>query len=383
MQCDYFDAGTCSSCNQMGQPYTNQLAAKEDAARQLFATYPGLTWLDSATSSEAAFRNKAKIVIAGSAQSPTLGLVDPRTGIGTDLAGCGLYTPELTRIMPVLRQLITRADLTPYNIPTRKGELKNILATVSASGEIMLRFVLRSKKLLVPIRRQLSWLQEQIPTLAVVSINLLRDHIALVEGPEEIVLTDRTTLPMQVNDMTLHLRPQSFFQTNTQIAEAMYQQGRTWVADAAPASIWDLYCGVGGFALHAASAAPTAQVTGIEISTEAIASAQRTVTEQGLKNLHFEAGDATAYALDAKHTPELLMMNPPRRGVGQKLSQWVEHSGIPTLIYSSCNATSLAKDLTWIPSYQPVEARILDMFPQTSHYEMIMLLQHRPNQQKG
>ncbi|MBM7052039.1 23S rRNA (uracil(747)-C(5))-methyltransferase RlmC [Rothia sp. ZJ1223] len=377
MQCDYFDAGVCSSCNQMGVPYATQLLAKENAACELFSHCEGLVWLPSAVSDESAFRNKAKIVVAGTVTDPTLGIVDARTGCGTDLSGCGLYTFEITRIMPVLRELIIRAGLTPYDIPGRKGELKNILVTASASGEVMLRFVLRSKKLLVPIRRELARLHEEIPSLAVVSINLLREHVALVEGDEEIVLTQRTTLPMQVNEMTLHLRPQSFFQTNTGIAEAMYHQGRAWVADVQPKSVWDLYCGVGGFALHAAAAAPSAQVEGIEISEEAILSAQRTVAEQNLKNLHFVAGDATAFAVESERTPELLIMNPPRRGVGQELSHWVEESGIDTVIYSSCNAKSLAKDLTFMPSYQPVEAKVLDMFPQTSHYEMMMLLKRR------
>ena len=74
---------------------------------------------------------------------------------------------------------------------------------------------------------------------------------------------------MQVNDLTLHLRPQSFFQTNTKVAEAMYAQGREWVREVAPRSLWDLYCGVGGFALHAASVMDGGSVTGIEISAEA------------------------------------------------------------------------------------------------------------------
>lgn len=377
MQCEYFDAGTCLSCSQMGVPYVSQLAAKEANARRLFSSYGELIWLPSATSSESAFRNKAKIVVAGSVANPTLGIVDARTGIGTDLSRCGLYTFEITKIMPVLRELVGRASLTPYDIPARKGELKNILVTASAQGELMVRFVLRSKKLLVPIRRELDWLHRQIPGLAVVSVNILREHVALVEGDEEIVLSERTTLPMQVNEMTLHLRPQSFFQTNTQIAQAMYNQGRVWVEQAQPASVWDLYCGVGGFALHAASAAPEACVTGIEISEEAIASAWRTVAERGLKNLNFASCDATAYALESAEMPELLMMNPPRRGVGKELSEWVEASGIETVIYSSCNAESLARDLEFMPSYAPVQARVLDMFPQTSHYEMIMLLKRR------
>lgn len=204
-------------------------------------------------------------------------------------------------------------------------------------------------------------------------MNLLREHVALIEGDEEIILTERQTLPMRVNGMSLHLRPQSFFQTNTQIAQAMYVQGREWVGQVQPRTLWDLYCGVGGFALHAAQVMH-GEVTGIEISAEAIRSAQRTVAEQGLKGVKFAAGDATEFAVNAREIPEMLVVNPPRRGIGERLCAWVEGSGIEHVIYSSCNAKTLAADLARMPSYKPVAARVLDMFPHTNHYEVITLL---------
>ena len=104
-----------------------------------------------------------------------------------------------------------------------------------------------------------------VPGARVVSMNLQPEHKAVLEGPDEHILTGADTLPMRVNDITLHLRPQSFFQTNTDVAGALYRQAAEWVAAAAPASVWDLYCGVGGFALHAARAG-VAEVTGVEVS---------------------------------------------------------------------------------------------------------------------
>ena len=373
MECAYFREDLCSSCPSIETAYTAQVQAKQEHARALLAAHPQLQWLDPVTSAEADFRNKAKLVVGGSAKNPTLGIVDYRTGASTDLGECPLYMELIQAAIPVLRELIQRADLTPYDIPNRRGELKNILVTASAAGELMVRFVLRSKKLLVPIRRQMDWLQEQLPNLAVLSVNLLREHVALIEGDEEIILTERQTLPMRVNGMSLHLRPQSFFQTNTQIAQAMYAQGREWVAQVQPHTLWDLYCGVGGFALHAAQVM-NGEVTGIEISAEAIRSAQRTVAEQGLEGVKFAAGDATEFAVKARKTPEMLVVNPPRRGIGERLCAWVEGSGIEHVIYSSCNAKTLAADLANMPSYKPVAARLLDMFPHTNHYEVMTLL---------
>lgn len=377
MQCEYFNAGVCTSCTQILVPYPDQLGAKDAHARQLLVEHTSMRWLPPVASEESGFRNKAKIVVSGSYSEPTLGIVD-RQGRGIDLSACALYSPEIARVIPILHELVQRAQLTPYNLATRKGELKNILVTSSASGALMVRFVLRSKKLLVAIRNQLEWLQTKAPSIGLVSINLLREHIALVEGDEEIILTEQTTLPMQVNGMSLHLRPQSFFQTNTQIAEALYQQGQVWAKQKNPAHVWDLYCGVGGFALHLAQALPAASITGIEISDEAIASAQRTARELGLENLVFSAADATAFAESSASLPDLLIVNPPRRGIGSELAQWIENSGIDTVVYSSCNAVTLAKDLKKMPSYEPQEGRVFDMFPHTNHYEVAVVLErHR------
>jgi 23S rRNA (uracil747-C5)-methyltransferase len=177
---------------------------------------------------------------------------------------------------------------------------------------------------------------------------------------------------MRVNDIDLHLRPQSFFQTNTDVAAALYRQAVEWVDEVDPASLWDLYCGVGGFALHCA--APHRQVTGIELSAEAIVSAKASAAALGL-GVAFEAGDATAFALRAAEPPEMVVVNPPRRGIGPELAAWLEGSGVRQVVYSSCNAASLARDLAAMPSLRPTRARLLDMFPQTTHYEVVTLLQ--------
>lgn len=376
MQCHYYDAGQCRSCSLILTPYTHQLEGKQDHARQLMAPWPDLEWLSPVASAQTGFRNKAKLVVGGSTQEPKLGILG-RGGESVDLSECQLYTAPVAAAIPILKELISRAGLTPYSVAQRKGELKNILVTASETGELLIRFVLRSKKLLVPLRRELGWLQSQLPQLAVLSINLLRDHVALLEGEQEIILSERQTLPMQINDLTLHLRPQSFFQTNTAVSAALYRQGQEWVRQIQPATLWDFYCGVGGFALHAAAVMPPrGQITGIEISPEAIDSAHRTVAEYGLSKVKFIAQDAWAFAQQSQQVPNLLVVNPPRRGLGPELPGWVETQGIEWLIYSSCNLATLVKDLKGMPSLQPVMGRVMDMFPHSGHYETIMLL-HR------
>jgi len=353
----------------MGVPYATQLADKEAETRGLLAAWPAIDWLPTMASAEFGFRNKAKMVVGGTVEKPTLGILDPR-GRGVDLRECGLHDPRLRTALPVLAELVGRAGLTPYSVPERRGELKHLLVTVAPSGDLMVRFVLRSTEAVPRLRKHLPGLLTTLP-VAVASVNLQPTHQAILEGPEELPLHG-DTLTMRVNDLDLHLRPQSFFQTNTAVAARLYREAAQLVASVDPASVWDLYCGVGGFGLHVAT--PGRTVTGVESSEQAIDSAALTATSLGVAAT-FLAGDATAYALAASEAPELVIVNPPRRGIGSDLAGWLEASSVRHVVYSSCNAESLARDLALMPSLRAVEARVLDMFPHTTHFESLALFE--------
>ncbi|MCL3862477.1 23S rRNA (uracil(747)-C(5))-methyltransferase RlmC [Actinotalea sp. K2] len=372
MRCPHFDAARCRSCTLMGTPHPVQVSDKQRHCQDLLGG--DMSWLPPVTGPERAFRNKAKMVVGGTVREPTLGILDPR-GHGVDLRDCGLYPESLQASLGVLAAFVVRAALTPYDLSSRTGELKHLLVTESPDGELMVRFVLRSQEPVARIRKHLPWLLQTLPGLVVASVNLLPEHRAVLEGEREIVLTERSTITLRVNGIDLHLRPQSFFQTNTEVAAALYRQARTWVEELAPPSVWDLYCGVGGFALHCA--APGREVLGVEVSAEAVASATLSAREAGLGGVRFTAGDATAHALAGGPAPALVIVNPPRRGIGAELAGWLERSSVEHVVYSSCNAESLARDLAAMPSLAPRRAQLLDMFPQTAHYEVLTLLERR------
>ncbi|WP_067948266.1 23S rRNA (uracil(747)-C(5))-methyltransferase RlmC [Agromyces sp. NDB4Y10] len=373
MQCPYFDAGRCRSCSLMGRPYPAQLADKQALAEQLLAPFDVPAWLPPVASGERDYRNKAKMVVGGTVEAPTIGILDA-DGHGVDLQACGICSPGHRAAFPVLARFITLARITPYDVAARRGELKHVIVTESPDGELMVRFVLRSTEPLGRMRKHLPTLLAELPNARVVTANLLPEHKAVLEGADEVVLTEADTLPMRLNDVTMHLRPQSFFQTNTAIAEALYAEARDWIRDLAPEDAWDLYSGVGGFALHLADPAGRTEVTGIETSVEAVASAELSRTDAALSRVRFAAGDATAYALAAASAPDLVVVNPPRRGIGAELAGWLERSDAAHVLYSSCNVASLAKDLAAMPSLRPVKARVFDMFPQTTHFEVMVLL---------
>jgi 23S rRNA (uracil747-C5)-methyltransferase len=373
MHCSHFAAGLCRSCSLIEQPYAEQLAAKVAQCRDLLSAHAGVEWLPPVASAAWGFRNKAKMVVSGTMDAPVLGIVDAR-GKGVSLADCPLYPPALQACFAPLAEFIRRTRLAPYDIAGRQGELKYILVTLAEhSGELMVRFVLRSQEPLSRIRKLLPELLAALPGLRVASVNLQPEHKAVLEGEQEIVLTEQASLTMRLNGIPLHLRPKSFFQTNTAVAEALYRQGREWVAELDPESVWDLFCGVGGFALHVADG--RREVTGIEISAEAIASAEQSRDELGLARVSFRALDATDFAAGNSGVAELVIVNPPRRGIGAGLCQFLEESAVRWVIYSSCNAESLARDLAQMPGLRLRRARLLDMFPHTAHYEVITLLE--------
>lgn len=351
----------------MGVPYATQLAHKDSQVRSLLAAWPDIAWMPPVASAESGFRNKAKMVVGGSVAAPTLGILDEHRH-GVDLQECGICAPELHAAFPVLAAFAGRASLTPYDVPARRGELKHVHVTASPDGELMVRFVLRSTEGLGRIRKHLPWLRERLPQAAVVSVNLLPEHVALAEGDEETVLTQRDALPMRMDAGTLLLPPGGFFQTNTAIAQGLYDQARAWGDALAPATVWDLYCGVGGFALHLAARGRA--VVGVEVSERAVAGARAA----DVPGTSFVVDDATAWAERQTERPDLVVVNPPRRGLGERLDAWLESSGVPAVVYSSCNAVTLAGDLAALPSYRPVAARVFDMFPQTAHVEAMVLL---------
>jgi 23S rRNA (uracil747-C5)-methyltransferase len=312
------------------------------------------------------------MVVGGTLDAPVVGILD-ELGRTVDLRDCPLHTAGLRAALATLAEFVTRARLEPYDVAARRGELKYLLVTESPDAELMVRFVSRSTEPLARLRKHLPWLLGELP-VRVASLNVQPVHAAVLEGDREVLLTEAAELPMRLGHVVLALRPRSFFQTNTAVATELYRQARAWVDEVAPASVWDLYCGVGGFALHCADG--RREVVGIETSAEAVASAQAAAIRAGVTGVRFAAGDAAAFARAAGSAPELVVVNPPRRGIGD-LAPWLEASEVRWVVYSSCNAASLARDLAAMPSLVPLRGRVLDMFPQTAHAETLVLLERR------
>ncbi|EPK7410380.1 23S rRNA (uracil(747)-C(5))-methyltransferase RlmC [Klebsiella aerogenes] len=371
MHCALYDAGRCRSCQWLELPLTQQLADKMANLRELLASHPAATWLAPVSGPETAFRNKAKMVVSGSVERPLLGMLH-RDSTPEDLTDCPLYPPSFEPVFAALKPFIARAGLTPYNVARKRGELKYLLLTESQHGGMMLRFVLRSAAKLEQLRAALPWLQQQLPQLKVITANIQPVHMAIMEGEQEIFLSDQQALAENFNGVPLWIRPQSFFQTNPTVASQLYATARDWVRALPVNHMWDLFCGVGGFGLHCAT--PQMRLTGIEIAPEAIACAKQSAAQLGLTNLHFQALDSTQFATHEDDIPQLVLVNPPRRGIGAELCDYLSRMAPPYIIYSSCNARTMAADIDRLQGYRLERVQLFDMFPHTAHYEVLTLL---------
>lgn len=375
MQCALFDAGRCRSCEWIAQPLPLQLSAKMDHLRALLAPFAVESWCEPVRGPEQGFRNKAKMVVSGSVEKPLLGMLH-RDGTPEDLTACPLYPETFAPVFAALKPFIARAGLTPYNVARKRGELKYLLLTESQlDGGMMLRFVLRSEAKVEQLRAALPALQAQLPQLKVISVNIQPVHMAIMEGEREIFLTDQQALAENFNGVPLAIRPQSFFQTNPAVASQLYATARDWVRQLPVNHMWDLFCGVGGFGLHCAT--PEMKLTGIEIAPEAIACATQSAEALGLHNLHFQALDSTRFATAQESVPDLVLVNPPRRGIGAELCDYLSRMAPPWIIYSSCNAQTMAKDVAALADYRVARVQLFDMFPHTAHYEVLTLLIRR------
>ena len=373
VQCPHFQAKRCSSCRWIEQPYAEQLAAKQAELKRLLADFNIKEWLEPVSSPQQGMRNKAKMVVLGAAHAPVLGIIGA-DGQAVSLTDCLLYPAPMQALLKRLERWVQQAGLPPYRIDKAKGELKYILLTHSSStDQYMLRFVLRSERAIPRIQAKLPLLLADYPNITVISVNIQPVHMAILEGEKELFLSTQTRLVETLNQIPLYIRPKSFFQTNPLIAARLYQTAQDWIKPLIPERIWDLFCGVGGFGLHCATA--DTELTGIEIEPEAIQCAKDSAQTIGLKNVNFYALDTNHY--DPATKPDLIITNPPRRGLGKALCEQISSIKPAFILYSSCNAVSLTQDLCQLPDYQLERIQLFDMFVHTAHFETLVLLKQK------
>jgi 23S rRNA (uracil1939-C5)-methyltransferase len=176
----------------------------------------------------------------------------------------------------------------------------------------------------------------------------------------------------QVGDVKYAIHPNSFFQTNTEMAERLLEHVRSLVLAGPHQKVLDLYCGSGFFSLGLARDAD--ETLGIELDAFAIKSAQENADLNGIKNARFRAEPAETLSWGVEK-PDVTIIDPPRSGLHPKVRNALKAGKPPRIIYVSCNPKALAFDLKeLLREYDLVSLRAFDLFPQTAHVETVVEL---------
>jgi 23S rRNA (uracil747-C5)-methyltransferase len=373
-ECDYFSRGLCGSCDLLSTQSGSRISTKVGligATLRAHAVNPRLVHEIVLPPHPWQSRHKVKMAVGGDLANPTIGLVK-LDAPSVDLVDCSLTPTPIRTLLAHLRSMISSQRLAPYDITTRAGELKHIIVMLTADrSQAIVRFVLRSSEAIPRIRKKIADIQATFPWVTVISCNIQPLPAAILEGPEEVILTDTKTIRELCGDLPLYLSPQSFMQVTPHVAHKLYTTAAAWVAKRKASVVLDLFCGVGGFSLHMASHA--LQVIGVEVTPTAIDCARTSAAELKLDNARFFCADVDAFLTTQRDLKaDLIVVNPPRRGLSAALIDEIVKRKPQSIVYSSCAPETFARDAQLLqPHYTLAELTPFDMFPMTAHCEVL------------
>lgn len=370
--CHYYNEDICRSCSLLELSYPEQIHRKE---KILLKGLKNPHLLPSVLSEEKHFRNKAKFSVTGTSDHPIIGLLGAQDlDAGKEILECPLHHPKINKLLPDIITFIKNAKLAPYRISERKGELKGLILFHSIqTDQTYLRFVFRSKEALDRMKKWIPELMKSHPHLKVITANIQPIPHALLEGKEEIFLTEKTSLDHELGSIKIQVDPRSFIQTNELVSKKLYETASAWIKDLRVERFMELYSGLGLFSMFSASSVEEA--LGLEINESAVEEANRSARTLGLRHLRFECMDAEKAAIKVREFhPEVVLVNPPRKGLGEGVNIFLNED-VPYLVYSSCSHETLISDLLKLGNHYQIEkAQIFDMFPHTKHFETLVLL---------
>lgn len=380
MKCQHYLQKHCLSCDLLSHDYPATLSIKEQKLAQLFPEQ--LDKMKTSVSCDNKIegsRNKAKLAVANHHGKIAFGFYDQQMRF-KPLEDCPLHSSAINSVLSVLKHQLMTHHIIPYDLSSKSGELKYVLITHSEStNEILIRFVLRSNESLSHLRKLTVDLMASDSTIKVVTANIQPTHQAILEGAEEIVLTEKDYITHQFDEYTLYQGPRSFFQTNSAIALKLYQQLQTELSQLPIQSVIDLYCGVGAFSFFASKHCH--QVVGVEISDAAILYANKAREMNGAHDIQFTAMDVDDFLTHQQDTYcDAMIVNPPRRGLNESIISNIKRLHPTYLFYSSCNAETLQRDIAQLETHYQIQSlQMFDMFPFTNHFETLAVLSINDN----
>jgi 23S rRNA (uracil747-C5)-methyltransferase len=374
MSCIYFNKNLCKSCELLYLSIQEEVQLKEnDLKTKLSENQLVHPELDATVVGERfSERLKAKMTVLGSIEEPILGILQNNEK-SQDLSLCPLYPKDFNLLFESIKEFIKISKLQPYDYKNDVGELKYIIIQQShAFHHYMIRFVLRSKESIDRIKKNQNFLFTKF-AIQTMSINIQPDRAAILEGEEEILISKETHLKEKLGNNYFFLAPGNFFQTNPKIASELYQTAFDWLKPLLKFSLLDLYCGVGGFSSFLYPL--ITKHIGIEINSSSINSAKKSQELNNQTLLNFKSMDSSLFLDEFTEEYDVIVVNPPRAGLNEKVALKLIKLMPTTILYSSCNSTTLVRDLKLLSQkYEIKKIKIFNMFPGTNHYETLVYL---------
>jgi len=365
-----YDGEPCPGAPWAELAYDRQLAHKHDQVRDALERIGHLSDFDLRPIEPAleqwGYRNKFEFAF-GEQEDGTLALGFHERGSWervTNSVDCPLASTAIDAARNRIREWAVEHDLTAYDRRDRTGILRYLVVREGRrTGQIQTRLVISAGS--------------SIPAPPVDLLTALEGDAGGTEGATELLGTEH--LEEELHGLRFRISPWAFFQTNTEMAERLY----SIAADAAELTgserVYDLFCGIGTIGLTLADRAK--EVWGLELVPEAVHGAGLGAELNGITNAKFRAGSARTGLrplVEEAGTPDLVIVDPPRAGLGAKVVRRVIECEAARIVYVSCNPTTLAPDAAQFAEagYRLTRITPVDMFPQTPHIEAVAVLEH-------
>jgi 23S rRNA (uracil1939-C5)-methyltransferase len=381
--CAHYPA--CGGCRFQDLHYEEQVRAKEGQVADAFRRLAGLpdAPLDPILPAESAFhyRNKLEYSFTQTPSGAALGFHKAgRWDEVLEVERCWLTTDLGNAVRNAVRDWAREEGLEAYDQAEGTGYLRHLVYREGRNtGQVLVQLVTAPGE-----RFEAGYLVEVLRRFPEVrSI-----HWAVNDTPAEVtnlptrLLWGEEAIEEELCGLRFRVRPGAFLQTNTAMAERLYELAVEYAGLSGGETVWDLYSGIGTIGLAMAPQALT--VWGIEVSEESVACAIENAELNGITNAAFFAGNVgqtVEELLDRSGAPDVVVVDPPRAGLAGKALRRLGRIGAPRIVYVSCNPTTLAGDVKQLGAdwgYRLLRARPVDMFPHTPHIETVALLQRDP-----
>jgi 23S rRNA (uracil1939-C5)-methyltransferase len=289
---------------------------------------------------------------------------------------CLLQSETANQILDYISQYAQHHDLAPYGIKSHQGFLRFLVIRESSyTGKIMINIVTAFEdndklKLLA------GELVKHYPQIGSVVNNINSRLAQTAIGEKEILLAGDANIQEKLGGFIFNISANSFFQTNTRQAEIMYEKVMEFAELDGSKVVWDLYSGTGTISLFLAQRAKT--VIGFELVESAVKDARQNAKEHNVENVRFLGGDLLHKLKEVTPNPDVLVTDPPRAGMHEKVVRYINSILPERIVYISCNPTTLARDLAVLDRHYQIDAvQPVDMFPHTYHIETVVKLTRR------